>query len=145
MAGSRIILFTGDNMDSSRPQPNGIKILIIEDEHFISELYVRALTKAGYSVQVVIDGKEALREAQTDAYDIILLDIMIPTITGTELLKRLRNPEISPPIHSKIIITTNLEQSEKGRAELEKQADGYIVKAEITPHELVEIIRQVKV
>lgn len=132
-------------MDSTKPQANGIKILIIEDEHFISELYVRALTKAGYIVKVIIDGKEALREAQTDSYDIILLDIMIPTITGTELLKRLRDPELSRPIHSKIIITTNLEQSEEGRAELEKQADGYIVKAEITPHELVDIVQQIKI
>lgn len=126
------------------PQPSSAKILIIEDEHFISELYVRALTKAGYKVDVIIDGKEALHAAQSDKYDIILLDIMIPTITGTELLKRLRDPEISRPIHSKIIITTNLEQSEEGRAELEKQADGYIVKAEITPHELVDFISQIK-
>ena len=50
------------------------KILVIEDEHFIGELYNRALNKAGYEVRVIADGMEALKEAQTNLYDIILLD-----------------------------------------------------------------------
>lgn len=120
----------------------GKKILCIEDEHFISELYVRALTKAGYQVTVAVDGESGLREAQTDQYDIILLDIMIPTITGIEILKRLRDKSVQNPIHSKIIITTNLEQGVNGRADIETQADGYVIKAEITPRQLVEFIKQ---
>lgn len=123
----------------------GKSVLCIEDEHFISELYVRALTKAGYRVKVVIDGEEGLREAQSDAYDIILLDIMIPNMTGTEVLKRLRDHTLTPKLHSKIIITTNLEQAEEGRAAIEKQADGYIIKAEITPRQLVEFLNQIHV
>jgi CheY-like chemotaxis protein len=121
------------------------KILCIEDEHFISELYVRALTKAGYDVTVAIDGEEALKQAQTDAYDLILLDIMIPTITGVEILKRLRDPEQTPKLHSKIIITTNLEQGIEGREDIEKQADGYIIKAEITPGQLTEFVQQLDI
>lgn len=117
--------------------PIGKKILCIEDEHFISELYVRALTKAGYDVTVEVDGQKGLSLAQTDDYDIILLDLMIPTITGIEVLRRLRNKEETPKLHAKVIITTNLEQREDIRADIENQADGYIVKAEITPHELV--------
>ena len=129
-------------MDDSIITPKGIKILCIEDEHFISELYARALTKAGYEVQVVVDGEEGLKEAQTDAYDIILLDLMIPSLTGIEILNRLRGPEASTPIHSKIIITTNLEQGEQGRAAIEQKADGYIVKAEMTPRQLVDFLDQ---
>ena len=122
--------------------PNGIKVLLIEDEHFISELYIRALSKVGYEVKVVVDGNEGLKEAKSDAYDIILLDIMVPNLTGTAILKQLRDPGATPHLHSKIIITTNLEQGEEGRAAIEAQADGYIVKAEITPHQLVDFLQQ---
>ncbi len=124
-------------------QPTGKKILCIEDEHFISELYERALTKAGYDVTVVIDGDEGLKEAQTDKYDIILLDIMLPNLMGTELLKRLRDPAQTPQLRAKVIITTNLEQDEDGRAAIENQADGYVVKAEMTPKQLVEFLNQI--
>lgn len=120
------------------------KVLCIEDEHFISELYVRALTKAGYEVTTAIDGDTGLKESLTDKYDVILLDIMIPNITGIEILKRLRDPQ-KPQIHSKIIITTNLEQGLQGREEIEKQADGYVIKAEITPRQLVDFIDQLYV
>ena len=117
------------------------KVLCIEDEHFIGELYGRALSKAGFDIKVVIDGQEGLREAQTNAYDIILLDIMIPNLTGTEILRQLRSPQQNPPIKAKIIITTNLEQKEATRQQVEKQADGYLIKAEITPKQLVEILK----
>ena len=119
------------------------KILCVEDEHFISELYVRALTKAGYDVKVVINGDEGLAEAQTDNYDLILLDIMVPNLTGTEILRRLRDPGITPHLKAKILITTNLEQGEEGREAIEKMADAYIIKAEITPKQLVEFVQKI--
>jgi CheY-like chemotaxis protein len=126
--------------DFSSPHPTGKKVLCIEDEHFISELYVRALTKAGYTVTVEVDGREALKLAQTNTYHIILLDLMIPTITGIEVLRHLRNPIETPRLDAKVIITTNLEQREDIRADIERQADGYLVKAEITPRELVDFL-----
>ncbi len=126
------------------PNPIGKKVLCMEDEHFISELYVRALNKAGYDVTVEVDGQEGLRLAQTDQFDIILLDLMIPTITGIEVLRHLRNPAETPRLRAKIIITTNLEQREDIRADIEKQADGYLVKAEITPRELVVFLGTIK-
>jgi DNA-binding response OmpR family regulator len=118
----------------------GKKVLCVEDEHFISELYARALSKAGYDVDVQLDGQKGLAAAQTDRYDIILLDLMIPNITGIEVLRTLRDPAKTPKMHAKIIITTNLEQREDVRADIEQQADGYLVKAEITPHELVDFL-----
>lgn len=126
-------------MDDKKPASK--KILCIEDEHFISELYVRALTKAGYDVTTAVDGEAGLRECLTDAYDVVLLDIMIPNITGIEILKRLKDPT-KPQIHSKIIITTNLEQGIQGREDIENQADGYVIKAEITPRQLVNFVDQ---
>jgi DNA-binding response OmpR family regulator len=125
---------------ASAQHPIGKKILCIEDEHFISELYVRALTKAGYDVTVEVDGQRGLELAQTNQFDIILLDLMIPTITGIEVLRHLRNTAETKPLKAKIIITTNLEQREDIRADIENQADGYIVKAEVTPHELVGFV-----
>jgi len=131
--------------NNQNPQPNGKKVLCIEDEFFISELYERALLKAGYSVNTVVDGPTGLTEAKTNQYDIILLDIMLPNMSGLEILNELRNPANGLNIKSKIIITTNLEQGEESRAAVENKADGYIVKAEITPKQLVEFLKQLAV
>src|SRR5882672_5369855 len=106
--------------------PIGKKILCIEDEHFISELYVRALTKAGYDVTVEVDGQRGLDLAQTNKFDIILLDLMIPTITGIDVLRHLRNPQETRNLKAKIVITTSLEQRDDIRADIESQADGYV-------------------
>lgn len=121
-------------------EPRLKRVLCIEDEHFISELYTRALTRAGYEVDVQLDGQKGLAAAQTDVYDIILLDLMVPNITGIEILRTLRDPAQTPKMHARIIITTNLEQRDDVRADIEHQADGYLVKAEITPHQLVEFL-----
>jgi len=131
-------------MDTQQPtQGTGHKVLCIEDEQFIGELYARALTKADYNVTVIADGAEALKAAQTNEYDIILLDLMIPNVTGIEILRALRDPARVPSIRAKIIVTTNLEQRDEVRADIEKQADGYLVKAEMTPSELVEFVKKI--
>lgn len=119
-------------------------ILVIEDEHFISELYTRALSKAGYEVTVKFDGQSGLSAAQTDAFDIILLDLMVPNITGIEILRTLRDSNKTPKLHAKIIVTTNLEQRDEVREAIESQADGYIVKASITPRQLVEFLSRLE-
>lgn len=126
-----------------QPQNRSRNILCVEDERFISELYVRALEKAGYSVTVESDGQKALALAKTNQFDIILLDLMIPTITGIEVLRRLRAMG-EKPLKAKIVITTNLEQREDMRADIERQADAYLVKAEITPKELVAFLDTIK-
>jgi len=126
------------------PHTTGRKVLCIEDEHFISELYVRALSKAGYEVTVEVDGQRGLELAKTNRFDIILLDLMVPTITGFEILHRLRSAEGADKLKAKIVITTNLEQRDDMRADIERQADAYIVKAEITPRELVAFLNTIK-
>lgn len=131
-------------MDNNPAPSNNKNVLIIEDEPFISELYIRSLSKAGYTVKVVVDGQDALDEAKTNAYDVILLDIMLPNLTGTEILHRLRDVRETPELRAKIIVTTNLELAEEGRAAIEAQADGYIVKAEITPKELATFLDQLQ-
>lgn len=130
-------------MEVVNEQQKQIKILCIEDERFIRELYTRALENAGYSVTVCADGEVGLHEAVNGNYDVILLDIMIPTLNGVDILYKLRAPEVVPPLMSKIIVTTNLDQKEEIRKQVEQLADGYLIKAEITPKELVSFIQQV--
>lgn len=117
------------------------KVLCVEDEQFISDLYTRALVKAGYDVTVEADGQRALDQAQSNSFDIILLDLMVPNLTGMEILGRLRKSV--PDLKAKVIITTNLEQHEDAREQLEHQADGYIIKANVTPRELVEFLQTI--
>lgn len=128
------------NTNTLQLPPNGKRVLCIEDEYFINELYDRALTNAGYEVFITTDGQEGLQLAMANEYDIILLDIMLPNLIGTEILKRLRKEK--PDLRAKIIITTNLEMGEEDRAAIEAQADGYIVKAEMTPRQMAEFLKQ---
>lgn len=125
--------------DNYQPQ-TGKKILCIEDEYFIGELYERALRNAGYEVTVVLNGTDGLQVAQTNQYDIILLDLMIPGLVGIEVLRALRDPNITPGFKSRIVVTTNLDQEESIKAEVESKADGYLIKAAITPKELVAFL-----
>jgi CheY-like chemotaxis protein len=119
------------------------KVLCIEDEHFIGELYKRTLDRSGYDTTLEVDGVKGLSLAQTDQYDIILLDLMVPNLTGIEILRTLRDSSKTPHLKAKIIIITNLDQRDDIRQEIEKQADGYVVKAELTPKELVEFLDNV--
>lgn len=120
------------------------KVLCIEDEFFIGELYERALKKAGYDTIVALNGSDGLQLARTNQYDIVLLDLMIPGMNGMEVLRALRDPSTSPEFKSKVIITTNLDQDEQTKAEVERQADGYLIKAAITPKELVAYLDQLE-
>lgn len=119
------------------------KILCIEDDRFIADMYAHALKKAGYSVTTIPNGKEALEKAKQEVFDIILLDIMLPDKTGVEILEELRGPEGKGMPLTKIIVTTNFDEPEEDRTHLEQLADGYLIKADVTPSKLVELIAQV--
>jgi DNA-binding response OmpR family regulator len=120
-----------------------IKLLCIEDEYFIGNLYSRALGRAGYVVTLEQDGQKGFELAASDRFDIILLDLMLPTLSGIEILKRLRG-EGQKAIRAKIIITTNLEEQGKTREDIERHADGYLIKAAVTPKQLVEFLSKIK-
>ncbi|MEI9913597.1 MAG: response regulator [Candidatus Saccharibacteria bacterium] len=81
-----------------------------------------------------------LKEAQTDKYTVILLDLMLPTMTGMDILKTLRDDSSKDQIKAKIIITTNLDERPEIRAIIDKKADAYLVKADISTHQLVEYV-----
>lgn len=116
-------------------------ILVIEDDRFIGEMYVRSLRREGYEVDWVVAGNEGFAAATGKTYDLILLDIMLPEEQGTEVLDRLRGETDLIP-HSRVIVLTNFDQDDQSRLAMEKKADGYLIKADITPRHLIEIIQQ---
>jgi two-component system response regulator QseB len=119
-------------------------ILIVEDDRFIGEMYVRSLKKAGYDVDWMVDGNDGLIAARNKPYDLILLDVMLPERRGNDILDALRGKQDLIP-NSKVIILTNFEQDDESRAAMEKNADGYLIKAEITPKKLIAAIQQLDV
>ncbi|HEX6461985.1 MAG TPA: response regulator [Candidatus Saccharimonadales bacterium] len=117
-------------------------ILCIEDDRFISDMYARSLKRAGHTVDVALSGTEGLAKALAGAYNVILLDIMLPEKQGTEVLQELRGTNFDKVPHSHIIVLTNFDQDEESRAVMQSKADAYLIKAEITPRKLVEIIEK---
>lgn len=115
-------------------------ILCIEDDRFIGEMYVRSLQKAGYAVDWMIDGNDGLVAARNKKYDLIMLDIMLPERKGTEILDALRSDKEDLIPDTKVLILTNFEQDDESRMAMEYRADGYLIKAEITPRKLISII-----
>lgn len=117
-------------------------ILCIEDDRFIGEMYVRSLKKAGYEVDWVVDGNDGLVAARNKQYDVILLDIMLPERRGSEILEALRGNGVDLIPNSRVIVMTNFEQDAESRNAMQKNADAYLIKAEITPKKLLSIIKQ---
>jgi len=116
-------------------------ILVIEDDRFIGEMYVRSLQKAEFDVTWVVSGVDGINAARAKKFDLILLDLMLPEKRGTEVLAALRAD--NPPTITHVIVLTNFDQDDKSRAALQADADAYLIKADITPRRLIEIIGQI--
>jgi DNA-binding response OmpR family regulator len=114
-------------------------ILCIEDDLFIGEMYARSLRKAGYEVNLVASGEAGQQAALQKPYDLILLDILLPEKHGTEILQALRGDKDLVP-HSRILVMTNFSQDDESRIAMQSKADGYLIKADITPRKLIEIV-----
>ncbi|MEO5499112.1 MAG: response regulator [Candidatus Saccharimonadales bacterium] len=116
-------------------------ILLIEDDRFIGEMYQRSLQSAGYTTDWTVTGKDGAVAATTKQYDLILLDIMLPEASGVVVLDVLRS-EMDKIPKSRVIIMTNFDQDEDVRQAMQKKVDGYLIKADITPRKLIDIISQ---
>lgn len=117
-------------------------ILCIEDDRLIGEMYVRSLRKAGYEVDWMVSGNDGLVAARNKSYDLILLDVMLPERRGSDILSALRTQHKDMIPDSKVLVLTNFEQDEESRMAMEHHADGYLIKADITPRKLISIIEQ---
>ncbi len=117
------------------------KILLVEDTPQIADIYTQVLTRQGYKLKVAGSVDELLEIVRKFKPDLIFLDIMLPGgRTGLDALKILRNDPEYGAQKTRIVLLTNLGQNDEVQKLWEKYADGYVVKAEIDPHELNEII-----
>ena len=119
----------------------GKKILLVEDDVFVSDVYQTKLKQEGFEVISAENGSEAMKKLETVVPDIILLDIIMPYMDGKEVLARLKESEKWKNIP--VIILTNLSQRDDVEEILQKGADDYLIKSHFTPSEVVEKIKAV--
>lgn len=119
--------------------PAAKRILLVEDEDFIRELYVRQLTKAGFLVKSAPDGQTGLEMLKTEAFDLLLLDIMLPGINGLQLLREFKTHNPTSPMIT--ILLTNLGQEAVIKEGFELGAQAYLIKASYTPDQVVTEVK----
>lgn len=117
------------------------KILLVEDEKEIRELYALYLTDMGYTVISAEDGNVALQKALAEDWDLMLLDIMLPGQDGIQVLKMIKANE---RLRDKpVIALTNLNVESVINEIFDLGADGFLVKSEITPDKIVNEVETV--
>jgi DNA-binding response OmpR family regulator len=117
---------------------SGTRILIVEDDRDIGELVARYLTKAGFTVELLGSGREALTAIAARPPDVLVLDLMLPQVSGMEICRIVRSAEATASIPI-IMLTARAEESER-IAGLETGADDYMGKP-FSPNELVARVR----
>lgn len=118
-----------------------VKVLIVDDDAFLSGIYATKLELEGFLVVTARDGEEGLKAAMREKPDLILLDVLMPKLDGFEVLKRLKADAETKPIP--VIMLTNLGQKEDIEKGLQDGAVDYLIKAHFVPAEAVEKIKKV--
>ncbi len=113
-----------------------MRVLVVEDERRLASIIKRGLVEEGYAVDAVYDGEEAQYMAETTAYDLIILDIMLPKKDGIAVCKDLRAKKVNTPI---LMLTArdSIEDKVKG---LDSGADDYMIK----PFAFSELLARVR-
>lgn len=119
--------------------PNSKKILLVEDEDFIRELYVRQLTKEGFQVKSAVDGASGLNMLASEPFDLLLLDIMLPGMNGLQLLREFKAKNPNSPMIT--ILLTNLGQEAVIKEGFDLGAQAYLIKASYTPDQVVTEVK----
>ena len=126
-------------MDNSKDKQ--IKIAIIEDDIPIAAMYEMKLKSSDFEVKIAYNGKDGWELAGDFKPDLILLDLMMPEMTGEEMLKKMRQTDWGANIH--VIVLTNVSKDEAPSSLRLLGVERYIVKAHYTPAQVVDIIREV--
>jgi two-component system response regulator PhoP len=114
-----------------------MRVLIVEDERRLAENVARSLHEsAGYAVDVAPDGEEGLYMAETNPYDLVILDLMLPKVDGLSVLRRLRSTGAQVPV----LVLTARDEKESVVALLNAGADDYVAK----PFDLGELLARAK-
>lgn len=116
-------------------------ILVVEDDHAISEMYRMKLAKNGFNVLNAFNGQEGLELAEKHQPNLILLDIKMPVMTGDEMLAKMRKTDWGANI--RVIVLTNISKDEAPHNLRILSVDRYIVKAHHTPAQVVDIVGEV--
>jgi two-component system, sensor histidine kinase and response regulator len=126
--------------EATQQQSEQKTILIVEDDPILARMYTEKFTFEGFRVLVARDGEEALKVTAIEPADAILLDIMLPRMSGTDFLERYRQTEKNKK--TPVIALSNLtEQEERDRA-MKLGVREYLVKAMQTPEQVVNKIKK---
>lgn len=121
---------------------NKYKILIIDDDEFLLDMYSLKFKEEGFDVEVAMGGLEALEKIKNGLEpNIILVDLVMPNMDGFEFIKELKDKALAKK--SKVVILTNLGQKEDVEKGIRLGADDYIVKAYFTPSEIMKKIKNI--
>lgn len=122
------------------------KILVVEDDPFLSDIYDTKLKQVGFDVDLALTGEECLRKVAENKYDLMVLDIVLPQVDGWEILSRIkemRRQQNNPNVDDlKIIILSNLGQKEEIKKGLDLGANSFMIKAHFTPSEVAQEINK---
>ncbi|MBP5647994.1 response regulator transcription factor [Candidatus Saccharibacteria bacterium] len=113
-----------------------MRVLYVEDAVFLAEAVKHNLEKQGISVDLSNDGEDGLGKALDNIYDCVVLDIMLPKMSGTDILKRMREKKVETPV----IILSALSEVETKISHLDKGADDYLAK----PFKTAELVARIK-
>lgn len=113
-----------------------MRILYVEDATFLAEAVKHNLEKQGISVNLVNNGEDGLENAMSDIYDCVVLDIMLPKLSGTDILKRMREKNVQTPV----IMLSALSEVETKISHLDHGADDYLAK----PFKTAELVARIK-
>ena len=117
------------------------KVLLIEDDKMIIDMYTLKFTQEGYEVFQAENGKDGLASALKNQPDVILLDIILPQMDGFSVLKELK--EDNNLKKTPVILLTNLGQDGDVKKGLELGATDYLIKANFTPAQVVDKVKSV--
>lgn len=118
-----------------------IRILLVEDDEFLAGMYVAKLDLEDFTVSHANDGEKGLKLAMEEKPDIILLDIILPKMSGFDVLKDLKVDPQTKDIP--VVLLTNLGQRDDVQKGLDLGAADYLIKAHFMPSEVVEKIKKI--
>lgn len=118
-----------------------MKVLLVDDEQSITDIFGQVLTKAGYELVTAGNGKDALTKAAETKPDVILLDQILPDISGNDVLKALKTDDATKNIP--VAMLSNYSDDNMMKAAINQGATDYILKYQIEPNDLIEKVKQV--
>jgi len=117
------------------------KILIVEDDPMLVEIYQKKFSSDGYEVITAMDGSEVLKKIKSEKPELVLLDLVLPEEDGFDVLKKIKQNPHTKDI--RVIIFSNLSQTEDKQKAQALGAEGFITKSDFTPKEMIEEVRKI--